>query len=82
MSENAASAVGIKAGDMAFSAPFKRTSPNSQGYTIRRIEPEKGDLPLRDGHILGYNAFADCKVYDIRQDEIVYPITDKNRTQW
>lgn len=81
MSGNAVPVVGIRAGDIAIGTPFKRSRLDSQGYTIWRIEPEEGDL-VCEGHIMGYNAYANRKVYDIRLEEIVYPITDENRTSW
>lgn len=76
MSESTSSATGKRAGDLELGTPFKRGSADSKGYTIYRIDPavEDPDEILAPGHILGYNAYADIRVWDIPEDEIVYPV--------
>lgn len=72
---------GVRAGRLKLYTSFKRGSPDSQGYTLIKIEPE-GDDPVRKKHILAINIYAGITVYDIHIDEVVYPITERNRTNW
>lgn len=75
---------GVCAGDLAFGVSFKRGSPVSQGYTLCRLDPDYTEVEssVRLGYILAINYYAGNLVHDIREDEIVYPITSANRTPY
>ncbi len=76
MSENNTTNNGVYAEEVATWSGFKRGSPDSKSYTITRVNPESWQT-VREGCILGFNVPCNCHVYDIRCDEIVYPVNQE-----